>query len=420
MDIISAPFNDLLSFVVDNRGRTCPTSEIGFPLIATNCVSNQALYPSKENVRYVDKNTYNEWFRAHPKPNDILFVLKGSPGRCALVPDPVDFCIAQDMVALRANKQKVDPNYLFAALRSPLIQDAIDRMHVGTMIPHFKKSDFSKLSIPLPHKNTQKFIGDIYMEFEKKIDLNRRTNETLEAMARALFRDWFVDFGPTRAKMAGQAPYLTPEIWELFPDRLDDEGKPEGWDDSLVGRQFDVTMGQSPPGDTYNPDGIGIPFYQGKTDFGAVFPQRRMYCTAPTRFANTLDSLVSVRAPVGDVNLSEEKCCIGRGLASVRHPQNLPYYTYFTMKFLRDVFSSFESNGTVFGSINKKQFEELSVIESGFEKLFERQVMPTCSKIVANETENRNLAQLRDLLLPKLMSGEIRIRDAKKMVADAL
>ncbi|GBR54991.1 hypothetical protein GCM10007872_25920 [Gluconobacter sphaericus NBRC 12467] len=293
-------------------------------------------------------------------------------------------------------------------------------MHVGTMIPHFKKSDFSKLSIPLPHKNTQKFIGDIYMEFEKKIDLNRRTNETLEAMARALFRDWFVDFGPTRAKMAGQAPYLTPEIWELFPDRLDDEGKPEGWDDSLVGRQFDVTMGQSPPGDTYNPDGIGIPFYQGKTDFGAVFPQRRMYCTAPTRFANTLDSLVSVRAPVGDVNLSEEKCCIGRGLASVRHPQNLPYYTYFTMKFLRDVFSSFESNGTVFGSINKKQFEELSVIESGFEKLFERQVMPTCSKIVANETENRNLAQLRDLLLPKLMSGEIRIRDAKKMVADAL
>lgn len=238
-------------------------------------------------------------------------------------------------------------------------------------------------------------------------------------MAGALFRDWFVDFGPTRAKMAGEAPYLAPELWELFPDRLDDERKPEGWHNSLVGRQFDVTMGQSPPGDTYNSSGIGIPFYQGKTDFGAVFPQRRMYCTAPTRFANTLDSLISVRAPVGSINFSEEKCCIGRGLASVRHPQNLPYYTYFTMKFLRDAFSSFENNGTVFGAINKKQFEELFVIESGLEKVFERQVMAACSKIVANETESRTLAQLRDLLLPKLMSGEISIRDAEKMVEDA-
>lgn len=292
-------------------------------------------------------------------------------------------------------------------------------VQTGTTIPHISLDQIGDYEFFAPPIKEQEKIGSLLRRLDDKIDLNRRTNETLEAMARAMFRDWFVDFGPTRAKMAGETPYLTPELWELFPDRLDEEGKPEGWINSLVGKQFDVTMGQSPPGDTYNSDGAGIPFYQGKTDFGFIFPQRRMYCTAPTRFANALDSLVSVRAPVGDVNFSEEKCCIGRGLASVRHPQNLPYYTYFTMKFLRDIFSSFENTGTVFGSINKKQFANLPLIESGLEKAFERQVMPTCSKIIANETESRTLAQLRDLLLPKLMSGEISIRDAEKMVEDA-
>ncbi|WP_338332700.1 restriction endonuclease subunit S [Acetobacter sp. LMG 32666] len=292
-------------------------------------------------------------------------------------------------------------------------------VQTGTTIPHISLDQIGDYEFFAPPIKEQEKIGSLLRRLDDKIDLNRRTNETLEAMAQALFRDWFVDFGPTRAKMAGEAPYLAPELWELFPDRLDDEGKPEGWINSLVGKQFDVTMGQSPPGNTYNSDGVGIPFYQGKTDFGFIFPQRRMYCTAPTRFANALDSLVSVRAPVGDVNFSEEKCCIGRGLASVRHPHNLPYYTYFTMKFLRNVFSSFENTGTVFGSINKKQFEDLFVIESGLEKAFESQVMPTCSKIIANEAESRTLTQLRDLLLPKLMSGEISIRDAEKMVEDA-
>ncbi|KXV63865.1 hypothetical protein AD950_10695 [Gluconobacter oxydans] len=354
---------------------------------------------------------------------DIVFPHRGAIGEVGIVPDDGNtYLISSSLMKIKLDRTKSEPDFIYYYFSSQAGREEILKFSSSVGTPGIGQplTSMRQFKIPRFPLQVQKSVASILGALDDKIDLNRRTNETLEAMARALFRDWFVDFGPTRAKMAGQTPYLAPEIWELFPNRLDDEGKPKGWINSLVGRQFDVTMGQSPPGDTYNPDGIGIPFYQGKTDFGAVFPQRRMYCTAPTRFANSLDSLVSVRAPVGDVNLSEEKCCIGRGLASVRHPQNLPYYTYFTMKFLRDVFLSFENNGTVFGSINKKQFEELFAIESGLEKLFERQVMPTCSKIVANETENRNLAQLRDLLLPKLMSGEIRIRDAEKMVEDAL
>ncbi|HVA27221.1 MAG TPA: hypothetical protein VNF68_03525, partial [Candidatus Baltobacteraceae bacterium] len=122
------PFDQLLSAIIDNRGKTIPTSPRGLALIATNCISNDQLYPSRDTVRYIGDETYSsQWFRAHPKPGDIIVVLKGSPGRCCLVPDPVDFCIAQDMVAVRADSEKVDPQYLFAALRSPMVQDAINR-----------------------------------------------------------------------------------------------------------------------------------------------------------------------------------------------------------------------------------------------------------------------------------------------------
>jgi len=264
----------------------------------------------------------------------------------------------------------------------------------------------------------QKAVANLLSALDDKIDLNRQMNETLEAMARALFKDWFVDFGPTRAKMAGQKPYLAQNIWDLFPDRLDDEGKPEGWAIVPASTEFDITMGQSPPGETYNSDGDGMPFYQGRTDYGAFFPKRRLYCSAPTRVALPKDTLVSVRAPVGDVNLAEERSCIGRGLASVRHKEGLPFFTYLTMRSMRDAFSLFEDNGTVFGSINKKQFSNLSVLQSGCDRVLEKIVEPMFEKIIANELESKSLVQMRDLLLPKLMSGEIRINDAEKMVEE--
>ncbi|MCI2078970.1 MAG: restriction endonuclease subunit S [Acetobacter peroxydans] len=408
-----------LEILLDYRGKSPPKASVGIPVLSAKVVKTSGLLqPIEQKIAF---DYYAKWMvRGLPHVGDVVMTTEGPMGEVIqLTEETVQYALGQRIVCLRGKSGILDNTFLRYLLSSPSQQNILEGYSTGTTVPGISQKALRSLPISYPPFDTQRQIGILLSSLDDKIDLNRRTNETLEAMARALFRDWFVDFGPTRAKMAGEAPYLAPELWELFPDRLDDEGKPEGWINSLVGKQFDVTMGQSPPGNTYNSDGVGIPFYQGKTDFGFIFPQRRMYCTAPTRFANALDSLVSVRAPVGDVNFSEEKCCIGRGLASVRHPHNLPYYTYFTMKFLRNVFSSFENTGTVFGSINKKQFEDLFVIESGLEKAFESQVMPTCSKIIANEAESRTLAQLRDLLLPKLMSGEISIRDAEKMVEDA-
>src|SRR5665647_301920 len=181
-----------VSNVVDNRGKTAPTAEVGIPLIATNCIKEHGLFPVFEKIRYIDDDTYNNWFRGHPEPNDILFVNKGTPGGVCVVPYPVPFCIAQDMVALRADPEKFDWKYLFAALRSSFVRSQIEALNVGTSIPHLKKTDFNRIVIPKPSIEDQKVIGDIYYSLSDKIELNLRMNKTLEEMAMALYKHWFV------------------------------------------------------------------------------------------------------------------------------------------------------------------------------------------------------------------------------------
>ena len=169
------------------------------------------------------------------------------------------------------------------------------------------------------------------MALGEVIELNRRMNQTLEEMARSIFKDWFIDFGPTRAKMEGREPYLPAEVWELFPDSVVDSelcSIPEGWEVKALGDCFNPTVGQSPPGRTYNESGEGLPFFQGRTDFGFRYPENRRFCSEPKHVAEEDDTLVSVRAPVGDINMAWEKCCIGRGVAALQHNSGSSTYTY--------------------------------------------------------------------------------------------
>ena len=269
--------------------------------------------------------------------------------------------------------------------------------------------------------NEQRAIAHILGTLDDKIELNRRMNETLEAMARALFKDWFVDFGPTRAKIEGRDPYLAPEMWDLFPDKLDEDGKPEGWEVRALAECFNLTMGQSPPGSSYNDHGIGLPFFQGRTDFGFRYPENRKFCTAPTRIAQPGDTLVSVRAPVGDINMAWMQCCIGRGVAALQHKAASSSFTYYSVWAIQEKIRVYEHTGTVFGAINRKQFEVLRTLEprSEFIEAFDAYISPMDFRIRGNTLETRTLTELRDLLLPKLMSGEIRVGDADKFVQES-
>ena len=288
----------------------------------------------------------------------------------------------------------------------------------GSTIPKLSQRSLRSILIPSPPPAAQEEIVSFLGALDDKIELNRRMNTTLEAMARAIFKDWFVDFGPTRAKAEGREPYLAPELWNLFPNTLDDKNIPVGWQLGKLGSSFRLTMGQSPPGSTYNNSGKGLPFFQGRADFGFRYPKNRKYCTEPIRIVERDDTLVSVRAPVGDINMAWEKCCAGRGVAALRHMSGSRSFTYYSAWAIQQRIKQYENTGTIFGAINKKQFETLDIVQPtpDIVSTFDSRVRPFDERIRKNVSENRTLIQIRDFLLPNLVSGKIRLKYAERVV----
>lgn len=288
----------------------------------------------------------------------------------------------------------------------------------GSTQPLITQTDVKNLEIPLPPLDVQKRIAGILGALDDRIDVLRRENVVLEQMAQAVFQSWFVDFDIVRAKAAGtpesevcEKYHITPELYALFPSALTPDNLPLGWEKKNLGDEFKIVMGQSPAGDTYNENRKGMPFFQGRRDFGFRYPTNRVYCTAPTRFAEKGDVLVSVRAPVGDLNIATEKCCIGRGVASVRHLSNSTAYAFCQLKTLSNQFDVFNGDGTVFGCIGKDAFLALPFVSAPREVL--EKTLPYLdsfeNKIFSNAQQIRALSATRDALLPKLMNGEIEV-----------
>ncbi len=279
----------------------------------------------------------------------------------AVLPADLPALLVQRVARLRGGAQ-LDTRFLKYVIGSPAFTDYVLAVQTGTAVPHISGPQISRFEFRLPPLPEQQAIAHILGTMDDKIDLNRRMSDTLEEIAHALFQSWFVGFDPVRARAEGGDFGLPQPLAALFPDSFEDSelGEiPAGWSRSSVADEFNLTMGQSPPGETYNDTGDGLPFYQGSRDFGPRFPGRRIYCTAPTRLAHTGDTLISVRAPVGDLNIAIEECAIGRGVAAAQHKSGSAGYSYQFMKSLRPAFDRFEGAGTVFGSIGKKDFENI-------------------------------------------------------------
>jgi type I restriction enzyme S subunit len=358
----------------------------GVPVVPTEGIGRRRL--RDEDIPRVSEEVANRLSRHKLKAGDILFARRGAQatGLSALVEARhAGWLCGTGAILLRLEAPDVDATFLSFVLSSDVAISWLKAHAVGAVMPNLNEGVLRRLPLRLPTPAEQRTIASVLGALDDKIELNRRMNETLEALARALFQNWFVD--------ATQA------------------GLPKGWRESTVDEDFNLTMGQSPPGESYNETGDGIPFYQGRTDFGFRYPTARVFCTAPTRFANAGDTLVSVRAPVGSVNMAAEKCSVGRGVASVRHKSGSRSYTYYFMRSIESDFAKFEADGTVFGSINKADFHAIKRAAPPPEivEAFEKLLFPIDQRIENNENESRTLAALRDALLPKLLSGELRL-----------
>jgi type I restriction enzyme S subunit len=384
------PFDTLLKSIVDNRGKTCPTADKGIPLIATNCIKNENLYPVFEKIRYVSSDVFNKWFRGHPKPGDLIFVTKGSPGRVCWVPNSVGFCIAQDMVAIRADENQVYPKYLFAALRSPNIQFEIENLHVGSLIPHFKKGDFKSLQIPLHNERVQKYIGDLYFNFSLKIDLLQRQNRTLEQLAGTLFRQWFIE-----------------------------EAKDE-WNTKRIS---DVAyINKSSIDSTYSFHEIEYLDTGSITDGAIERYLRYKLEVAPSRAQRRVknnDIVLSLVRPIqrhyGILKNVKPNMIVSTGFAVISCHAIDPHFLYLflTQKEMTEYLDMLaEGSTSTYPSLKPSDIEELEfrLPPENIIKKFSIIATQFWNKIENNYSQITTLSTLRDTLLPKLMSGEVRVK----------
>ena len=263
----------------------------------------------------------------------------------------------------------------------------------GSAQPKLNQANLSAISIILPSLNLQEQIADFISMFDNKIELNRRINDNLEQQAQALFKSWFVNFEPFK-----NGQFVDSELGKI----------PKGWKVGYLSEIADIIMGQSPNGSTYNENGEGIIFYQGRAEFGTRFPSIRLFTTNPTRIAPANSILISVRAPVGDINITHKECCIGRGLASAVSRTNKSAFLLYTLFSLKSDLDRFNAEGTVFGSINRKTLESLKILipTNDIISKFEAIVASMDQQILTLHLESENLKILRDTLLPKIMSGE--------------
>lgn len=420
---------DAVKFIVDNRGRTAPTAPSGIALIATNCVNNVDLYPLKLNLRYVSQETFDTWFRSHPMPGDILLTNKGSQnGAICLVPNPVDFCIAQDMVALRADPKKIDSLYLFAALRSNLVQMRIKALNVDAVIPHLKKTDFNKLMIPLPDRAVQVSVGELYFELSSRIELLRKTNATLEAIAQALFKSWFVDFDPVRAKLEGRAPEGMDEATAaLFPDSFEESELglvPRGWRvqslDSIAEFLNGLALQKFPPTGQDDLPVIKIAQLRKGDTVGADQASRGI---KPEYIVKNGDVLFSWSG-----SLEVEIWCGGEGALN-QHlfkvtSETFPkwFYFFWTRHHLADFRQTAASKATTMGHIQRGHLTAAKVCVPTTAVLEAATAVlgPIVKMLIEYTLQAQTLATLRDTLLPRLISGQLRLPEAVSDLEAAL
>lgn len=424
-DFHRKPITALLKKIIDNRGKTVPTAAEGIPLIATNCIKEDSLYPTFENVRFVSKEIHSKWFRAHLEPGDILFVNKGTPGRVCVVPDPVSFCAAQDMIGLRADPQKIYPRYLFAFLRSGWAKQAITNFHVGLVIPHFKKRDLDAITVPIRSEDEQKGIGDCYFVLSEKIEINRRINEQLRAMAKLLYEFWFVqfDFPITAAQASAMGkpqlegkPYRTSGGKIIYNEAIKRE-LPEGWWHSTVGETFKTHLGGTPSRNNeeyWTPGEVNWLSSGENPNTFIVAPDERIsklgLQNSPAKLLPRGTVILSIvrhlRASILGIDAATNQSVVGiLETGAIKHCFIYPFLVREIPRLMT------RRTGAQQPHINKGVLDETPLVipDDATLEAYTRLAAPLYLQMENLHQQNKELTKVRDWLLPMLLNGQVTV-----------
>ena len=329
----------------------------------------------------VSPETYDEFTKKHrPKQGDIVVSRVGTYGVFAYVATKDKFCLGQNTAIIIPH---INEKFLYYSLISAGTKEYLNRIVTGSTQKTISLKNIKDIPLSVPNNTIQERIADILSVLDDKIELNSRINKNLQGQAIAIYTEMFVN--------STDSSMVTGSLGDIAT----------------------ITMGQSPSGSSYNENAVGEVFYQGRAEFGYRFPTRRLFTTEPKRMAEAGDVLLSVRAPVGDLNVAYERCCIGRGLAAVHSKDENSSFVLYTMFSLKPQLDVFNGEGTVFGSINRDALNAMPIKIPPTEQIakFESIVRPMDELIRTIYEESCRLEALRNSLLPKFMSGEIDVSE---------
>lgn len=355
--------------------------DVGTPIVTVEHLGSRVF--SEQNLPMVSDADKSRLSKYVLKKGDIVFSRVGSVDRCSFVDQKHDGWMFSGRCLRVRPSEEVDPLFLYYFFCLNTTKEFVRSIAVGATMPSINTKLLGEVEVVCPEIEEQRKIADILSKIDDKIEENQKINENLEQQAKALYQQMFIE--------------------NTSPD----------WVEGSLRDIADITMGQSPSGSSYNEDGIGAIFFQGRAEFSFRFPTIRLYTTEPKRMACTNDILMSVRAPVGDLNIAHTDCCIGRGLAAIHSKTNHQSFVLYTMFSLRKQLDVFNGEGTVFGSINRNSLNDMPILIPSDETIeeFERIVAPIDAAIRNNYDEICRLQAIRDTLLPRLMSGELDISE---------
>jgi type I restriction enzyme S subunit len=427
---ISRPLEDCMTALIDYRGKTPAKTSFGIPLITAKVVRGGRIETPDEFIAVDD---YEPWMRRGiPKAGDVVVTTEAPLGEVAQL-GAERVALAQRLIALRGKDWLLDNRFLKFLMQSENVQDQLRARASGTTVIGIKQRELRKVLLTLPPIKEQRGIAHILGTLDDKIELNRRMSETLEAMARALFKSWFVDFDPVRAKAEGRDPGLPKPLADLFPARLVDSelGEiPEGWAVGPILAQAHLLSGGTPKTDRPEYWGGGIPWASAKdvSQCNEIFlatTERQITQEgleeSATQLIPALSTTVVARgATTGRMALLGRQMAMNQTCYALVTRLGTPFSLYCQLRSrIGDIVLA--AHGSVFDTITTSTLDAARFVlppEPAL-KRFERIVEPVFTRLLASVEESITLASVRDALLPKLISGELRVKDAEKLAERA-
>lgn len=375
-----------------HRPRNEPTLFNGkYPFVQTGDIKAANFYVRDYRQTYSEKGLAQSklW-----KKDTLCITIAANIAETAVL--GIEACFPDSIIGFVADESKSDVKFI--KYHFDLLKIHLQSISQGTTQDNLSQEKLLKFNFTVPvDVNEQKRIASIIFAYDNLIEVNNQRIKLLEQTARELYKEWFV-----RMRFPG------------YKKAKFEKGVPASWKQIAISDVVDFKMGQSPESKYYNEDCIGLPFHQGVGNYGLRFPEHKIYCSVNGRIANEGDILFSVRAPVGRLNIADTKLIIGRGLAALKHKSGFNNYLFY---LLQNEFSKEDliGNGSIFNSVGKDELKKFKIFDVGeLAEKYNDLAKPIDEHLLLLIQQSNQLRQIRDRLLPRLISGKLQVKEISK------